>query len=181
MKYLILVLFVFTAAHPLYAASGPYQIEGQNIADTANVSASATMSVVVFLSAKCPCSHSHLSEIAELSKSYPTYKFIGVHSNMDESEEVTKSYFVNAKLPFPVVQDQGTKIADHFKAIKTPHAYILGANGDILYQGGVSDSKDCSKAGRKLLREALEDLKNNRPVKTPFARALGCSISRRKS
>lgn len=133
--------------------------------------------VVVFLSAVCPCSNSHLQELAALAREYPAYAFIGVHSNSDEKKEPTQAYFEKAKLPFPVIQDEGSKIADELKAYKTPHAFVATLKGDVVYQGGVSDSHDLTSSSRKYLREALEDLAGHRPVRTPEARTLGCVIS----
>lgn len=134
--------------------------------------------VVVFLSAKCPCSDSHVQEVKSLSQEHAGFNFVAVHSNVDEDRDTAAAYFKKASLPFPVIRDEGARIADEFKAFKTPHAYVLSAEGEILYKGGVSNSKDCDKADRKFLREALDDLKAGRTVKTPEGRTLGCVISR---
>lgn len=134
--------------------------------------------VVVFLSAKCPCSNSHVIEITNLAKEFTDFNFVAVHSNKDEPIDLTKEYFVNTKLPFAVIQDQDTKIADDFKAFKTPHAYIVMADGKVAYQGGVSDSNNFAESKKKYLREALTDIHDNKPVRTPEGRTLGCSISR---
>ena len=135
-------------------------------------------SVVVFMSAKCPCSASHVEELKSLRKEHPDYAFVAVHSNTDESKEETETYFKEAGLPFPVIQDSGAKIADEFKALKTPHAFLVSPSGETLYKGGLSNSKDCRKADRKYLREALSDLAQGRPVKNPEGRTLGCAIAR---
>lgn len=134
--------------------------------------------VTVFLSAKCPCSNSHIQELTELAKVYPEFQFIGVHSNVDEDEKLTKAYFETTSLPFPVLQDENTKIADKLGAVKTPHAFVMDPEGKLLYKGGVSNSHDAIRADRKYLREALQNLKENKPVKTPEGRTLGCAISR---
>jgi len=134
--------------------------------------------VVVFLSAKCPCSNSHNIELRDLAQSYKEFNFVAVHSNVDEGKELSKPYFEKAALPFPVIEDENSQIADKLRALKTPHAFIFSPSGDVLYQGGVSNSKDCAKADRKFLREALEDLHAGKPVRTPEGRTLGCSISR---
>lgn len=134
--------------------------------------------VVVFLSAKCPCSNSHVVEITNLAKEFQDFNFVAVHSNKDEPIEQSKEYFVNAKLPFTVLQDQETKIADEFKALKTPHAYVILADGKVAYQGGVSDSNNFAESKKKYLREALTDIHDNKPVRTAEGRTLGCSISR---
>ncbi len=134
--------------------------------------------VVVFLSAKCPCSNSHVGEITQLSKDFHEFNFVAVHSNKDESIEKSKEYFANSKLPIPIIQDDENKIADDFKALKTPHVFVVLADGKIAYQGGVSDSNNFAESHKKYLREALTDIHDNKPVRTPEGRTLGCSIPR---
>ena len=132
--------------------------------------------VLIFMSAKCPCSMSHAEEVQKLSADYPEYRFIGVNSNAEESIEMAGKYF--SSFPFPVLKDEKTILAEEFKAVKTPHAFILNKDGAKLFQGGVSSSSTFARADHKYLREALEDLKAGRAVRTPLARALGCSIER---
>lgn len=134
--------------------------------------------VVVFLSAVCPCSNSHVEELKNLAREYPQFAFVAVHSNVDEDKKTTQEYFQKVAIHFPVIHDGEAKIANEFKALKTPHAFVLSPDGKVLYQGGVSSSRDITKAERKFLREALVDLQENRPVKTPEGRTLGCTISR---
>lgn len=142
-----------------------------------SVQASGKAFVVVFLSATCPCSDSHIAELKSLRETYPGFTFVGIHSNADETPEMTKKYFDQAQLPFPVLQDQKGKWLDQFKALKTPHAFVL-QNGETVYQGGVSNSHDFSRADKKFLREALEDLAKDRKVRTAEGRTLGCAIAR---
>ena len=135
-------------------------------------------SVVIFLSAKCPCSNSHVEVIKKLAKEFPSAAFVAVHSNSDEGEELSRSYFRGADLGFPVIQDLQNQIADEFRANKTPHAFVVSSDGRTVYRGGVTDSKDAGKSARNFLREALEDLTSGTKIRTAEARTLGCSISR---
>lgn len=135
--------------------------------------------VVLFLSAVCPCSNSHLPEIKNLAEKHPDFQFLAVHSNSDEGDDLASEYFRTAKLPFPVLRDPGSKLADEFKALKTPHAFLVLPNGSLAFQGGVSSSSKFDESvERKYLREALQDLSEGRSVRTPKARPLGCEISR---
>lgn len=134
--------------------------------------------VLVFLSSKCPCSMSHIPELKALATEFKEFEFIGINSNSDESLENAHAYFDSIGLGFPVLRDQNFKFADHFKAAKTPHAFLIQTNGRIVFQGGVSNSSKFPQADRKFLREALEDIKTGSPIRTPHARALGCSIVR---
>lgn len=156
-------------------------INGKNVVTNEFTSVSAEGKkglVVVFLSAKCPCSNSHISELKSLSHDYPEFNFVGVHSNRDETVELSKTYFTKQALPFAVVQDLNAAMADQYKAFKTPHAFVIQSDGKILYQGGVSSSKTFAKADHKFLREALENIHRGQAVATPEGRTLGCSIAR---
>lgn len=158
-----------------------FGLEGANLLSDARVSVpikDKSALVVVFLSAKCPCSNSHIGELRALAKDYAIFVFVGVHSNSDESLKDAKTYFGRADLPFPIVQDEKARLADEYKALKTPHAFVIDARGKILYQGGVSDSHEFEKSNRKYLREALADIAAGRPVKIREGRTLGCMIQR---
>lgn len=155
----------------------------------------AKASVLVFLSAKCPCSASHESILKDLASKYAKdgIEFIAVHANQNEALEVTRSHFVRAdvgagssaatvasvpaSLGFPMVEDRGAKIANELKALKTPHAYII-QNGKVVYEGGVDDSADAAEAEKHYLADALVEIKNNKPVTTAKTRSLGCVIKR---
>ncbi len=181
MKKTYLILLGISLSLAASAAPQAKSIEGKNLLTDAKVhvdSADKKGMVVVFLSAKCPCSNSHNIELRDLAQNYKEFNFVAIHSNFDEGKELSKPYFEKAAFPFPVIEDEKAKLADQLQALKTPHAYIFASNGDVLYQGGVSNSKDCAKADRKFLREALEDLHSAKQVKTPEGRTLGCAISR---
>lgn len=147
---------------------------GQNI----EVTGGTKGSVVVFLSARCPCSNSHIETLKALANEFKDFKFVGVHSNLDEGEALSQAYFKKADLPFAILQDEGGRLADEFKALKTPHAFLLSPSGKILYKGGVTDSNDAKSAERQYLREALVDVQAGVSVRTPFGRTLGCIITR---
>lgn len=171
---LIPLISVCAGAAPSSTIKGADVLSGKSL----EVTPKDQGTVVVFLSAVCPCSNSHVEELKNLSAEFPQFSFVAVHSNTDEDAQTTKEYFKKAAISFPVIQDGDAKIADEFKALKTPHAFVLSREGKMLYQGGVSSSRDIAKADRKFLREALTDLKENRAVQTPEGRTLGCTISR---
>lgn len=179
-KYLAcLIFFAFSSA--VQAVPQMAEVRGRDLLKSSKVAVSVENKkalVVVFLSAKCPCSNSHIDELKALANDYPDFSFVGVHANADEGPELSTPYFQKAGLPFPVIQDQNLELADRYRALKTPHAFVIKPDGKIAYQGGASSSNQFSSASRKYLREALEDIQNNRPVGTPEGRTLGCAISR---
>ncbi len=145
------------------------------------VSTGADGAAVVFFSAKCPCSNSHVQEVLELSQKYSQIQFVGVHSNSDETLEQARNYFKGKKFSFPVISDSDGEIAEKYKALKTPHAFLLNSAGEVVYAGGVSNSADGTQATEKPLQNAIEDLRQGKAPRVQAARTLGCVIKRKKS
>lgn len=177
-----LLMLIFISISNLFAATPKVPFKGINLLNGSEIKVGAKNSplVVIFLSSKCPCSDSHIAELQELSHQFSDFEFVGIHSNMDEDLESSKKYFQQKKLNFAIIQDKNTQLADQFKAFKTPHAFVLNPKGQILYQGGVTNSAQFSRANKKFLREALEDIRANKAVRTPEGRTLGCVIARSK-
>lgn len=178
----VVLMFVSGAAW----SALPTTLSGENLATTGNVSVETTNkntkgTVVVFLSASCPCSDSHVAGLTTLAEKYKEFKFVGIHSNIDESLAMSKKYFAAQSMSFPVIQDDKAVFADAFKALKTPHAYILSPSGEILFQGGVTNSANGKDAKVHYLADALEDLRQDRKIKNTNARTLGCAIMREKN
>lgn len=134
--------------------------------------------VIVFLSAKCPCSASHESLLKDLAQQYKDFQFVGIHSNSDETFEETQKHFREANLLFPVIQDSRSQWANKLGALKTPHAFVLNPAGEMIYHGGVTDSHVGPSAKKQFLKEVLEDLQAGKPSRHKEGRALGCYIQR---
>jgi hypothetical protein len=141
--------------------------------------------VWVFLSARCPCSNSHVQKLITTAKEWGGlrgsrhFEFVGVHSNQDESPEEGRKYFESLKLPFAVSRDVGARWADRLGALKTPHVFVESLSGKILYQGGIDDSHDGLATEKNYLRDALRELSQGIPVSREKSRSLGCVITRK--
>jgi hypothetical protein len=138
--------------------------------------------VYVFLSARCPCSRGHEARLAALHQEFSKsgFRFIGIHSNQNESSEETRSHFVAARLPFPVIEDPDARLADEFRALKTPHVFVK-KGGESLFEGGVDDTASGTGSEKQFLRDALMQIRDGKPVTEARVRVLGCAISRSKS
>ncbi|MGE9744104.1 thioredoxin family protein [Bdellovibrio bacteriovorus] len=134
--------------------------------------------VIVFLSAKCPCSASHENLLKDLAQQYKDFQFVGIHSNSDETLEETQKHFREAHLLLPVIRDSRSQWANKLGALKTPHAFVLSPTGEMLYHGGVTDSHVGPSAKKHFLKEVLEDLHAGKPPRHKEGRALGCYIQR---
>jgi hypothetical protein len=100
MKYLLcLLLTLFSVAGQ---AKSFATIEGVDVLSGKDMqiktSAANKGTVLVFLSAKCPCSASHEEMLNDLAAKYQDFVFIGIHSNSDEDAAMTKQHFTSAAL-----------------------------------------------------------------------------------
>jgi hypothetical protein len=135
-----------------------------------------TLSVVVFLSASCPCSNSHEPGLAALAQKYPQIPFVGILSN--DASAQSAAHFAKGPIAFALLREPGHQWADAFGALNTPHAFLVDAGGKVLFEGGVDDSRDAKRASRGFLAQALAEVAAGKPVSQSRARPLGCAIRR---
>lgn len=146
-------------------------------------SAKKKYTVLIFLSIQCPCSRSHQPVLRKLYEDFSgdQFQFFGIHSNANESVQDSLKYFKDADLPFPVIQDSEGVIANELSAYKTPHAYILDPEMKVIYQGGVDNSSDASRATEHFIRDSLSLIQKGQSLKESKRRVLGCQILRSSS
>jgi peroxiredoxin len=136
---------------------------------------------VVFIATKCPVSNAYNTRMAALGKEYAAkgVLFVGINSNKTEPAAEVKEHAKAHGFTFPVVKDEGNKVADAYGAAKTPEVYVLSPKGDLLYHGRIDESQDDAKNVRSPdLRNALEAILSGKPVPTAETKAFGCTIKR---
>lgn len=133
--------------------------------------------VIVFLSKDCPCSKANLSLLNQYSEEFADVEFIGIHAMKNKSPNDLKS-FDTTRAKFPIFNDDQLVITNLFKAVKTPHVFIVSPTNEIIYQGGVTNSMMPEKARQFYLKDALMDLKNKKAIVLKETKTLGCYIVR---
>jgi peroxiredoxin len=124
--------------------------------------------VVVFLSCKCPYVVQARAPLADLHKQYgDKLSFVGLNANQNEKTDDIKADSA-LNFPFPMLRDEGSKVADLYGAERTPEVFVVDAGGVIRYHGGVDG------AGA-----ALAQLVAGAPVAKPESKAFGCTIKRK--
>jgi len=139
-------------------------------------------SLVIFVSSRCPCSLSHHPALLELFEEFgrsQDFSFVAVHSNRDEQEDSDAAYFASTTWPFEVIADPRAVIAESFRALKTPHAFVFSPTGELLYSGGVSNRAKFERNSRFFLKEVLEEIRQTGRSRLTRTQALGCLIPRR--
>lgn len=171
---LLLQCSVFATTLNISEISGLNLISGK----TTSIKNKNRPTVAFFLNRSCPCSQAHFDHLNNLSKEYPQYNFVGLHSNKTLSEKSAQEYFQQFKIDFPVIQDKSLKYANIFSALKTPHTFILNTKNEIIYQGGATNSRDPKRATKFYLEDALSEMAQGKQISTPVTKTLGCYIQR---
>jgi hypothetical protein len=158
------------------------KITGENLATGKllefHTTPNAQGTVVVFVSSKCPCSQTHVQHLKALAGEFQGFDFVGVVANQDEDLKVAREYFAGLGLPFPVIRDSAAAIANALGAVKTPHAFVLNSKGEVVFDGGVSNSSNGLTAGKYHLQLALGQMRSGAKPEPSRVRTLGCEIKR---
>jgi peroxiredoxin len=130
--------------------------------------------VVVFLSTVCPYARAFGPHLQDLQQKYGAGVLIlGVNSNRTETAEEVRADALRRGLTFPIVKDEGLRVADALGARVTPESFLIDAAGRLRYRGRVR-----SKIGQDDLKNALDEVLGGRSVKVPVAKVFGCALQR---
>ena len=136
--------------------------------------------VLLFLSSRCPCSGGYDTRNKALAEAYGArgVRFVAVNSSADETNAEIAAHAKAHGFSFPVLRDEGHKIADTLNAQVTPEAFVMDAQGTLRYHGRIDDSRDEKTILSHDLRNALDFLIAGQSPKVKSTTPFGCSISR---
>ncbi|MFO0945720.1 MAG: redoxin domain-containing protein [Planctomycetota bacterium] len=140
--------------------------------------------VVVFLGTECPLVKIYAPRLNSLAKRCASLDvlFLGMDSNQQDSVEELRAFKEEFGIDFPLLKDEGNKIADRFGARRTPEAFVLDAEGIVRYRGRIDDQFGVGYqrpiATREDLALAIDSLLAGKDVESPETEAPGCFIGR---
>ncbi len=164
-----------------------------NVKDKSNVSLSGLSSkkavVIVFTSHNCPYTKIYEQRaknfILEYEQKGVIFLLINPNNpaaNPEESAEEMAKAAQERGYHSVYLSDASQKVCDKFGATKTPEVFVLknqSGNFVLKYKGAIDDNPQVANdVTSHYLREALEAVLNNQPVKITEKRATGCMIHR---
>jgi peroxiredoxin len=124
--------------------------------------------VVIFVSTRCPYVAQARQPLGDLFNRYgDKLAFVGINANQNELAADVKAPGT-PMFSFPVLRDEGSKIADSYAAVRTPEVFVVDVTGMVRYHGGIAD-----------LGAALADFTRGRAIAKPESKAFGCTIKRK--
>jgi peroxiredoxin len=146
------------------------------------VTPGAELTVVTFISTKCPISNDYNDRMTAVYNDYSKkgVKFLFVNANSTEPAAEILEHIKTAGFPFAVHKDDTA--ADTFGAMVTPESFVIGKDGQLKYHGYIDDSRNTARVQDQGLRNALDAVMAGKAVANPNTKAFGCTIKRaRKS
>ena len=147
----------------------------------------AKATVIVFSSTTCPVASAYTTRIIDMAKRYSpdAVVFVGINSHSaDEPADVAKAA-KEWKLPFPVLKDDRTTIADKLSVERVPTAIVLDATRTVRYFGRIDDQFSPgvhkAKQGTRELANAIEAVLEGHDMKVSHTTAMGCKLTRPKA
>lgn len=143
----------------------------------------AKLRVYCVIGTECPVSRFYASRLEELSKEFAErgVRFVGVHSNLHDSEEDIRKFVSELSLSFPQVRDPQQGIARELNAKRVPEVFVLDAKGFVRYSGRIDDQYapgvKRSQAGTNHLQSAIESLLAGKDLIERRVEPVGCLIT----
>jgi len=136
--------------------------------------------VIIFIATRCPISNDYNARMVDLAKAYTPkgVQFLGVNSNHIEPTEEVIEHAKKNGFPFPVLKDEGNRVADLYQAKVTPEVFLLDSNFVLRYHGRIDDSQNPARVTKRDLQEALDALLAGKEPPVTETRAFGCTIKR---
>lgn len=99
------------------------------------------------------------------------------HVSPDKANQLTET---RDAAPAAVLLDPEGEIGRLYAAKVTPHMYVIDAEGRLVYMGGIDDRPTARyedvEGANNYVRAALDDVLAGKAVRTPYARAYGCTV-----
>ncbi|HET6880999.1 MAG TPA: M56 family metallopeptidase, partial [Pirellulales bacterium] len=140
--------------------------------------------VVAFLGVECPVSKLYGPRLQRLAGRYQarSVAVIGIDSNQQDTPTELAHYARTHGVTFPLLKDPAGRVADQFRAERTPEAFVLDRDRKVRYWGRIDDQFGVGyarpEARQDFVANAIDDLLADRPVGTAHVDSTGCHIGR---
>jgi peroxiredoxin len=158
-----------------------YGTKGERTTDSQLMEGKAT--VFYFLSPECPLCQSYSLTIKQLFERFSTkgIHMVGIIPGTDYTNLDISTFKHHYGLPIPLWKDEAFKLAKKYNATITPEVVVVDAKGKVLYQGRIDNwAYELAKKRKVItehnLQDALENIIQNKPVRVPRTKAVGCYI-----
>jgi len=99
--------------------------------------------------------------------------FVWLFPNKTETKEAKLAWMKKMGLRGPMIDDEGAKIAKALECKQTAQVVFADKDGNILFRGGIDDSRDEAAVKARFLADAIKEHLAGKPVSVTSAKAFG--------
>jgi peroxiredoxin len=142
--------------------------------------------VLEWFNPDCPFIVKHHKNHSTLNDLHAKYSdkgvvFVAINSGAPGKQGAGKARNAKAKtdfkMAFPILIDESGDAGRAYGARTTPHMYIVGKNGVLMYNGAIDDDSGIDNLGKtNYVSKALDEILAGTTVSTPETRPYGCSV-----
>jgi peroxiredoxin len=180
-------LTVFTISYPFPIGEKAPSFENIEGVDGKRYSLSSfdekAIVVLVFMANRCPTARVYTDRLRSIQTDYGAkgIQLVGINSDNQyffapESLSNMITIANQREFNFPYLKDDDQSVAKSYGALVTLHAFVLDIQRRLRYRGRIDDSRDPAKVTTSDLRNAIDDLLENKEVRIPETRPFACAI-----
>ena len=133
--------------------------------------------VVVFWSGVCSHCLRYDEYFNSFQRRHPEIGFAAIASRLNESPQVMSSAVRDRGLTFPILLDEGGKVAREWFAQQTPRSYLVGADGNLYYRGAIDNFRMPADPDYiAYLEPAVRSFVAGEPIARSETASFGCAI-----
>ena len=140
--------------------------------------------LIMFICNHCPYVIHYHSEIQRISKDYKDQiNMVAISSNdadnyPQDGPQQMQDLWQDLGISFPYLFDETQMVAKAYKAECTPEFYLFDNNRKLVYRGRLDESSPNSTTlpSGKDLRDAIENLFNDKEISSEQFPSMGCNI-----
>ena len=141
-------------------------------------------SIIMFICNHCPYVIHYHAEIVKMADDFKNdMNLVAISANdivnyPQDRPELMKDLWNNLDLSFPYLFDETQEIAKKYKAACTPEFYLFNSDSKLVYRGRMDESSPGSiiEPSGKDLRDAINNLLNNKLISKEQLPSMGCNI-----
>lgn len=143
----------------------------------------AKLKIYCVLGTECPVSRFYAGRLNELSKQYAVQgvHFVGIHSNLHDSEGDVQKFVTELGVSFPQVHDAKQTVARHLTATRVPEVFVIDGSGNVRYSGRIDDQYSPgvkrSASNTDHLKIAIDTVLAGKEPTEPRVEPVGCLIT----
>lgn len=99
------------------------------------------------------------------------------HKDYETPEELAKIYSNWKAVYTAFLMDPEGKVGKMYDAKTTPHMYVIGKDGTLLYNGAIDDDpRGDKKEKQNYVRACLNEIAEGKPITTALTKPYGCTV-----